>query len=123
MSQALEKAFHLRIKQFASKRLQGMTMGAFREVMGMQSPAEGSPPLDVVLEAPGLTRYAPAPPPGGMIRTSYGEYVGVADAHEYADSQYSKGLREGYAKGHSEGHMVGFDVGFKAAKNDRTGEV
>jgi hypothetical protein len=95
MSQALEKAFHLRIKQFASKRLQGMTMGAFREVLGMQAPADGTPPLDVVLEAPGLTRYAPAPPPGGMIRTKAGTWVTVEDAHEYADSQYNKGFATG----------------------------
>ncbi len=99
MSQLLEKAFHLNIKRFLTKRLQGMVMGAFREVMGMQAPAEGSPPLNVVLEAPGLTRFAPAPPPGGMIRTSSGEYVRVEDAHEYADSQYEKGRRDGYIDG------------------------
>ena len=93
MSQALEKAFHLNVKRFLTKRLQGMVMGAFREVMGAQPVFHT--PEEVEIIAGGVTRYMPCGlSDGGMGRTKDGKWISLDDALELAKAERERGHKE-----------------------------
>jgi hypothetical protein len=102
MSQALEKAFHLNVKRFLTKRLQGMVMGAFREVMGAQPVFHT--PEEVEIIAGGVTRYMPCGlSDGGMGRTKDGKWISLDDALELAKAERERGHEEGAKQGYAEG--------------------